>query len=195
MAAIYPDNWWLTGQFSFEFPIFLLTAERWRHHLRIGSEDYRKMTDPCVHGAAVLHCCPIFPNHIWLINTSWPWWVSTRTNLDFTEARDSEWQWHQLSHVLVCTSPRQTTMPTHHHSVFLQAGCPSCYLETHNMYDSSWVRKMAHFSIMLLSIWYELRLVHGTQLSCNSESVVYQWNKITVLSTSCKLHVQILKCF
>ena len=27
-----------------------------------------------------------------------------QTNLDFTEARDSEWQWHQLGHMLVCTS-------------------------------------------------------------------------------------------
>ena len=26
-----------------------------------------------------------------------------KTNLDFTEARDSEWQWHQLEHVQVCT--------------------------------------------------------------------------------------------
>jgi len=24
-------------------------------------------------------------------------------NLDFTEARDSEWQWHQLGHMQVCT--------------------------------------------------------------------------------------------
>jgi len=27
-----------------------------------------------------------------------------KTNVDFTEARDSEWQWHQLSHMQVCTS-------------------------------------------------------------------------------------------
>jgi len=27
-----------------------------------------------------------------------------RTNLDFTEARDSEWQWHQLGNMQVCTS-------------------------------------------------------------------------------------------
>jgi len=27
-----------------------------------------------------------------------------KTNLDFTVARDSEWQWHQLGHVQVCTS-------------------------------------------------------------------------------------------
>ena len=27
-----------------------------------------------------------------------------KTNLDITEARDSEWQWHQLGHMQVCTS-------------------------------------------------------------------------------------------
>jgi len=27
-----------------------------------------------------------------------------KTNLDFTEARDSEWQWHQLGHMQVCKS-------------------------------------------------------------------------------------------
>ena len=27
-----------------------------------------------------------------------------KTNLDFSEARDSEWQWHQLSRMQVCTS-------------------------------------------------------------------------------------------
>jgi len=35
-------------------------------------------------------------------------WVSQyqkgKTNLDFTETRDSEWQWHQLGHMQVCTS-------------------------------------------------------------------------------------------
>jgi len=27
-----------------------------------------------------------------------------KTSLDFTEARDNEWQWHQLGHTQVCTS-------------------------------------------------------------------------------------------
>jgi len=27
-----------------------------------------------------------------------------KTNPDFTEARDSEWQWHQLGHMQVCIS-------------------------------------------------------------------------------------------
>ena len=27
-----------------------------------------------------------------------------KTNLDFTEERDSEWQWHQLGNMQVCTA-------------------------------------------------------------------------------------------
>jgi len=49
-----------------------------------------------------------------------------KTNLDFTEARDSEWQWHQLGHMQVCTSLQTDDHASTHHSVFLQAGCPSC---------------------------------------------------------------------
>jgi len=28
------------------------------------------------------------------------WYQKGKTNLDFTEVRDSEWQWHQLGHML-----------------------------------------------------------------------------------------------
>jgi len=31
------------------------------------------------------------------------WYQKGKTNLDFTGARDSEWQWHQLRHMQVCT--------------------------------------------------------------------------------------------
>ena len=48
----------------------------------------------------------------------------SKTDLDFTEARDSEWQLHQLGHMQVCS--RQITTPARHHSVFFQTGCPSC---------------------------------------------------------------------
>ena len=41
-----------------------------------------------------------------------------KTNLDYTEARDSEWQWHQLGYVQVCTSLQTDNMPAPHHSVF-----------------------------------------------------------------------------
>ena len=49
-----------------------------------------------------------------------------RTNLDFTEATDSERQWHQLGQMQVCPS-----LQTDNHTItpplmFLQAGCASC---------------------------------------------------------------------
>jgi len=46
--------------------------------------------------------------------------------MDFTEARDSEWQWNPLGHMQVCTSlltdNHASTLPLS----FLQAGCLSC---------------------------------------------------------------------
>ena len=41
-----------------------------------------------------------------------------KTNLDFTEARDSEWQWHQLGICKSAPCSRQITTPAPHHSVF-----------------------------------------------------------------------------
>jgi len=32
------------------------------------------------------------------------WYQKCKTNLDFTEARDSEWEWHQLGRMQICTS-------------------------------------------------------------------------------------------
>jgi len=49
-----------------------------------------------------------------------------KTNLDFTEARDSEWQWHQLGHMQVCTSLQTDNHASTLPLSFLQAGCPSC---------------------------------------------------------------------
>jgi len=49
-----------------------------------------------------------------------------KTNLDFTEARDSEWQWHQLGHMQVCTSLQTDNHANTPPPRFLQAGCPSC---------------------------------------------------------------------
>jgi len=37
-----------------------------------------------------------------------------KTQWGFTAARDSEWQWHQLGHMQICTS----TKTDNHHSVF-----------------------------------------------------------------------------
>ena len=42
-----------------------------------------------------------------------------KTNLDYTEATDSEWQWHQVGHMQVCTSLQTDNhAPAPHRSVF-----------------------------------------------------------------------------
>jgi len=70
------------------------------------------------------HTCPF--NGPFSRSTQVSQYQKGKTNLDFTEARDSEWQWHQLGHMQVCTS-----LQTYNHAStlplsFLQAGCPSC---------------------------------------------------------------------
>ena len=63
---------------------------------------------------ATARCCR--PSTVLFIHTSIPFngpfsgtirvsrYQKGKTDLDFTEARDSEWQWHQLGHMQVCTS-------------------------------------------------------------------------------------------
>jgi len=50
-----------------------------------------------------------------------------KTNLDFTEVTDSEWQWHQLEHMQVYTSLQTDNHTSTPPLCFLQAGCPSCH--------------------------------------------------------------------
>jgi len=52
-----------------------------------------------------------------------------KTKLDFTEAREchhSEWQWHPLGHMQVCSSLQADNHASTPPLSFLQAGCPSC---------------------------------------------------------------------
>jgi len=66
-----------------------------------------------------------------------------KTNLDFTEARDSEWQWHQLGHMQVCTLLQTDNYTSTHHSVFyrpdaLPAAQPTQSTDyTHNFINQS----------------------------------------------------------
>jgi len=77
-----------------------------------------------------------------------------KTNLDFTEARDSGWQWHQLGYMQVCTS-----LETDNHTstppllCFLQAGCPSCRP------TNSIKALKAVISVYFQPPWYQLGIV------------------------------------
>jgi len=60
-----------------------------------------KLSDVCLSVCLSVH--PI----IWSLQRfccCWPGGQKCKTNLDFTEARDSEWQWHQLGRMQVCNS-------------------------------------------------------------------------------------------
>ena len=50
-----------------------------------------------------------------------------KSNLDFTEAKDSDWQWQQLGHMQVCTSLQTDNHASTPPLSFLQTGCPSCH--------------------------------------------------------------------
>ena len=49
-----------------------------------------------------------------------------KTNPDFTDTRDSEWQWHQLGHMQVCILLQTDNLASTPPLRFLQAGCSSC---------------------------------------------------------------------
>ena len=63
-----------------------------------------------------------------------------KTNLDFTEARDSEWQWHQPGHMQVCTSLQTDNHASTPPLSFLQAVCPSCR-PTNSQSTEEWAGK------------------------------------------------------
>jgi len=73
----------------------------------------------------VTHTTVLWPSWILSGTTQVSWHQEGKTNLDLLE-QDSEWQWHQLGHMQICT-----LIQTHKHasipSLILQAGCPSCH--------------------------------------------------------------------
>ena len=82
---------------------------------------------------ASTHACTHTHTHTHTFNgpfsgtTRVSWYQKGKTNLDFTAARDSEWQWHRWAVCKSAPRSRQITMPAPHHSVYLQARCPSCH--------------------------------------------------------------------
>jgi len=49
-----------------------------------------------------------------------------KTNLDFSDGRDSEWQWHQPGHMQVRISLQTDSHASTPLLSFLQARCPFC---------------------------------------------------------------------
>jgi len=96
-----------------------------------------------------------------------------KTNLDFTEARDSEWQWHQLDICKSAPCSRQITMPALHHSVFYRPGAlPAAQPTVSKHWRQTWTTclKIATsletarvdtspvFDQTIVFFWYKVRL-------------------------------------
>ena len=83
-----------------------------------------------------------------------------KTNLDFTEARDSEWQWNQLGYT-VCKSAdcsRHITTPATHHSVTLLA--TSLVIESVIQFDH-WHRcKLSPLVVVTVALRYRVDFVN-----------------------------------
>jgi len=120
-----------------------------------------------------------------------PRWAGTRTNQDFTEARDSEWQWHQLGHMQICT-PIQTDNHANTPSLgfyrldALPATEPTCTAKykkrtTHSKLPFG--RKFRDWKYIRNEIWYVLPAKPGqfssnitvlVQMSLNASSSLWQ---------------------
>jgi len=84
-----------------------------------------------------------------------------KTNLDFSEARDSEWQWQQLGHMQVCTLPQTDNHASTPPLSFLQAGCPSCHPT--NSVKALKANSVKVRTTQKLLLTQELSLMHITQ--------------------------------
>ena len=71
---------------------------------RLSQVITKQIADTQIHLTAL---CPVLPGQ-----------RIGKTNLDFTEARDSKWHWHQLGHMQVCASLPTDNHVSTHHSVF-----------------------------------------------------------------------------
>ena len=76
-----------------------------------------------------------------------------KTNLDFIEARDSEWQWHQLSHMQICTLFQTDNHGSTSPLSFLQAGCPSCRRTASKHWRPIYIQYIMCNIILSRSVW------------------------------------------
>ena len=95
-----------------------------------------------------------------------PRWAGTRkvTNLDFTEARDSEWQWHQLGHMQVCTSLQADNHASTPPLCFLQAGCLSCRPTNSVKALKAYVTRLMHYIS-----FYQQSVTHFLPTDCKQQ--------------------------
>jgi len=93
-----------------------------------------------------------------------------KTNLDFTEARDSEWQWHRLGHMQVCTSLKTDNhASTPQLSFFYRPDAlPAAQPTASKTYEIHRCKKLPHFSAQHYSL---------STLLCNEDEQNVLWEQ------------------
>ena len=129
-----------------------------------------------------------------------------KTNLDFDEARDSEWQWHQLGHMQVCTLLHTESMclwcakPTawqcitndHRHSRHKKQLFDYCMIKVICPFSSYTLRKTKNSVTNNSAYQFSVELkvpVTPRPLSCNCCQVLQnESNQINTLKTASLWH-------
>ena len=96
----------------------------WVSRYQKGKKSWILLKQETVSSSGITHTRPF--NGPFSGTTQVSRYQKSKTNLDFTEARDSEWQWNQLGHMQVCTSLQTDNHASTPPLSFLQAGCSSC---------------------------------------------------------------------
>jgi len=126
--AVFTQQWGISGKYW--HTLCMLTSNNWTSHsswVQLLQRGCRKNYFLAVSFLFIDWHTHTHPFNGPLSGTSRvSWYQKGKTYLDFTGARNSECQWHQLGHMQVCTSlqiDNHVSSPT---LSFLQAGCPSC---------------------------------------------------------------------
>ena len=125
------------------------------------------------------------------------WYQKGKTKLDFIKARDSEWQWHQLGSMQVCTLLQTDNHASTPSLCFLQAGCPSCCptnsVNVQGNNNVSWPAIVAMGKMQMcksadvavkISSELRLRLGPGLRLWCHICTSVFHPSRATILRWS-----------
>ena len=118
--------------------------------------------------------------------TTWvSWYQKGETNLDFTEATDSQWQWHQLNHMQDCISLQTDNHASAPPLVFLQAGCPSCCptnsVKALKAHENHIYHMKTKDKFLTTSLW-----------ACHSENIPAGWMRPSYFPQCCHLSIQFL---
>ena len=112
-----------------------------------------------------------------------------KTNLDFAEATDSEWQCHQLGHMQVCTSLQTDNHANTSPLSFLQAGALPAAQPTASKHRTREIKPA--FEYLMFIYKKGLKLNYRSSYSQQVSAVADGWTRATRYLTRIILHIEV----